>query len=57
VPLDLLPFLVASVPVTVVPSADMALVTRQFLVTRHRMRWPSREAPAYGASCSATVRR
>jgi hypothetical protein len=32
VPLDLLPFLVASVPVTVVPGADMALVTRQFLV-------------------------
>jgi threonine/homoserine/homoserine lactone efflux protein len=32
VPLDLLPFLVASVLVTVVPGADMALVTRQVLV-------------------------
>ena len=31
-PLDLLPFLVASVLVTVVPGADMALVTRQVLV-------------------------
>jgi hypothetical protein len=32
VPLDLLPFLVASVLVRVVPGADMALVTRQVLV-------------------------
>jgi threonine/homoserine/homoserine lactone efflux protein len=32
VPLDLLPFLVASVLATVVPGADMALVTRQVLV-------------------------
>jgi hypothetical protein len=32
VPLDLLAFPVASVLVTVVPSADMALVTCQFLV-------------------------
>jgi threonine/homoserine/homoserine lactone efflux protein len=32
VPLDLLPFLVASVLVTVVPGADMALVPRQVLV-------------------------
>jgi threonine/homoserine/homoserine lactone efflux protein len=33
VPLDLLlPFLVASVLVTVIPGADMALITRQVLV-------------------------
>ena len=31
-PLDLLPFVVASVLVTVVPGADMALVPRQVLV-------------------------
>jgi threonine/homoserine/homoserine lactone efflux protein len=37
VPLDLLPFLVASVLVTVVPGADMALVTRQVLVGGTRL--------------------
>ena len=39
VPLDLLPFLVASMLVTVAPIADTALATRQGLVGGTR--WPS----------------